>query len=66
MVETQAGIIPVEIGENSHIVMTQTAPFFGPVVEAQLVADVLSLSVNNIIYPPQVVSTGLPFTVAVV
>ena len=66
MVETQAGIIPIEIGTNGHIIMTQISPVFGPVVEAQLVADALSLSVDDIIYPPQVVSTGLFFTVAVV
>jgi len=66
MVETQAGIIPIEIGTNGHIIMTQIRPSFGPVVEAQLVADALSLSVDDIIYPPQVVSTGLSFTVAVV
>ena len=66
MVETQAGIIPIEIGTNGHIIMTQISPVFGPVVEAQLVADALSLSVDDIIYPPQVVSTGLSFTVAVV
>ena len=65
-VETQAGLIPIEVGENGHIIMTQIAPVFGPVVEAQLVADALSLSVDDIIHPPQVVSTGLPFTVAVV
>ena len=35
-------------------------------MEVQLVADALSLSVDDIIHPPQVVSTGLSFTVAVV
>ena len=51
-VETQAGLIPIEVGENGHITMTQIAPVFGPVVEAQLVADALSLSVDDIIHPP--------------
>ena len=34
MVEIQAGIIPIEIGTNGHIIMIQIAPVFGPVLEA--------------------------------
>ena len=64
-VETQAGIIPIEIGENGQIIMTQIEPVFGPVIKSPLVADAFCLSADDIIHPPQVVSTGLPFTVAI-
>ena len=65
-VETQAGLIPIEVGENGYIIMTQIASAFGPVVGTKLVADALLLSVDDIIHPPQVVSTGVSFTVTVV
>ena len=65
-IETQAGIVPLEILEGGVISMTQRAPQFGMHVPVKLVADAVSLSSNDIIETPQVVSTGLPFTVAVV
>jgi trans-2,3-dihydro-3-hydroxyanthranilate isomerase len=65
-VETHAGIVPLEVLEDGQISMTQIAPEFGANVAAQLVADAVSLSANDIIAPPQIVSTGLQFTVAVV
>ena len=64
-VETEAGIIPIEIDANNQIVMTQIAPIFGPFVASDKVAEALSLNVDDIIAPPQVVSTGLPFTITV-
>ena len=45
--------------------MTQIEPVFGPVIKSPLVADAFCLSADDIIHPPQVVSTGLPFTVAI-
>ncbi|MGB0798772.1 MAG: PhzF family phenazine biosynthesis protein [Planktomarina sp.] len=63
-IETQAGLIGIEI-EGDQIVMTQIAPVFGPIVDATLVANALSISPDDIIAPPQVVSTGLPFTITV-
>ena len=45
--------------------MTHIEPVFGPVVESQLIVDAFCLSADDIIHPPQVVSTGLPFTVAI-
>ena len=65
-VETQAGLIPIEVGENGHIIMIQIAPFFWPSGGGAACRGCLSLSVNDMIYLPQFVSTDLPFTVAVV
>ena len=45
--------------------MTQIEPVFGPVIKSLLIADAFFLSADYIIHPPQVVSTGLPFTVAI-
>lgn len=63
--ETQAGIIPVEVHGN-HVKMTQIAPTFGPTAPAELVAAVGGVTPGDIIGQPQVVSTGLPFCVTVV
>lgn len=62
--ETRAGIIPVEV-TGTRVSMTQIAPEFGPVVPADLVARVGGIDPADIIAPPQVVSTGLPFCVTV-
>lgn len=65
--ETGAGLVPIEIGPGARpqITMTQIAPDFGPEVSPSLVASVLSLTPEDIIAPPQVVSTGLPFCITV-
>ena len=65
-IETQERIVPLEILENGVMSMTQSAPQFGMNVPVKLVADAMSLSSNDIIALPQVVSTGLPFTVTIV
>lgn len=64
-VETQAGIIPIEIGDDGQIAMTQVAPVFGPMVDKSLVAAAVSLTADDIVADPQVTSTGLPFTITV-
>lgn len=64
-VETQAGIIDLNISEDGDVEMQQIAPVFGPIVDSELVAAAVSLPAEDIIHPPQVVSTGLPFTVTV-
>ncbi|MBC56387.1 MAG: phenazine biosynthesis protein PhzF [Confluentimicrobium sp.] len=67
--ETLAGVIPIEIeyGRGApRIAMMQNAPEFGAPVRAALVADAVGLKPADIIFPPQVVSTGLPFCVTVV
>ncbi|MGB1235432.1 MAG: PhzF family phenazine biosynthesis protein [Planktomarina sp.] len=65
-IETQAGIIPIELGDDGQIAMTQVAPVFGPEVPKDLVAAAVSLNADDIIAEPQVTSTGLPFTITVV
>lgn len=62
--ETQAGIIPVKVS-GTRVRMTQNAPEFGPKVPADLVARVGGIDAADIIAPPQVVSTGLPFCITV-
>lgn len=64
VLETGAGLVPVRIcGEQ--IEMTQVAPQFGPFVEPSMVAQAIRLSPDDIIAPPQMVSTGLPFCITV-
>ncbi len=62
--ETGAGLIEVT-REDEMIRMMQIAPEFGDLVDPALVARVLSVPQDAIISPPQVVSTGLPFTITV-
>ena len=62
--ETGAGIIPVEFTADG-ITMVQIAPQFGPQVAPQAVAAVVGVSANDIIAPPQIVSTGLPVCITV-
>ncbi|APX13843.1 phenazine biosynthesis protein PhzF [Tateyamaria omphalii] len=62
--ETGAGIVPVEVTGTS-VRMTQIAPTFGARPDLALVAAVGGLSADDIIHPPRVTSTGLPFTITV-
>ena len=67
--ETGAGIIPIRIDLSAgrpKVMMTQIAPEFGPVIDAKTVADIGTIDAADIIAPPQIVSTGLPFCIAVV
>lgn len=63
--ETGAGVVPVEVAGNT-VKMTQIAPRFGVHVPGDLVASVGRLHPSDIIHPPRVVSTGLPFCITVV
>ncbi len=63
-VETQAGLVQIDI-DGDLITMQQIAPTFGPVVDAGMVARAVGLSADDIAAPPQVTSTGLPFTITV-
>ncbi|SDF10131.1 PhzF family phenazine biosynthesis protein [Limimaricola pyoseonensis] len=66
--ETQAGIIPITLTRSAGlplIGMTQVAPRFGPEVPPDLVAATIGLDPGDIVAPPQVVSTGLPFCITV-
>ena len=62
--ETGAGIVPVKL-DGDRIEMTQARPEFGMQVDPALVALAVRLSPDEIIAPPQVVSTGLPFVITV-
>lgn len=65
VLETGAGLVPVEV-QGDRVTMTQIAPVFGDVADAGLVAAVGGLDASDIIHPPQIVSTGLPFCITVV
>jgi PhzF family phenazine biosynthesis protein len=62
VLETGAGLVPVRI-DGSSIEMTQIAPVFGARPDPALVARAVGLEPGDIIAPPQVVSTGIPFCV---
>ncbi|QJF52228.1 PhzF family phenazine biosynthesis protein [Roseobacter ponti] len=62
--ETGAGIIPVTVS-GTRVTMTQIAPQFGETVPAGIVAEAGSISPGQIVAPPQIVSTGLPFCITV-
>ena len=65
VLETAAGLVPVEV-QGDRVTMTQIAPVFGPQVDAAVVAAVGGIAAADIIHPPQIVSTGLPFCITVV
>lgn len=62
VLETLAGLVPVTV-QGNQVRMTQIAPVFGPKVAPEIVAAVGGLEISDIAYPPQVVSTGLPFCI---
>ncbi len=67
-VETGAGVLPIHVdmqGQTPVITMTQVAPQFGSELDPTLVAAVGGLSGSDLVAPPQIVSTGLPFVIAV-
>lgn len=65
MLETLAGLIPVNLGaDGKRVTMRQIAPEFGPMADPALVAAAIGLREEDIIAPPQLVSTGLPFIIA--
>lgn len=63
--ETGAGLIEVEV-TGELVSMIQIAPTFGTEVPAALLAATGGISPDDIISPPQIVSTGLPFCITVV
>jgi PhzF family phenazine biosynthesis protein len=65
VLETGAGLVPVEV-QGDSVTMTQKAPEFGAFAEAALVAAVGGIEADDIIHPPRIVSTGLPFCITVV
>ncbi len=67
--ETGAGLIRITATPQDSgpplIGMWQVAPDFGPEVPPELVAEVIGLTAGDIVSPPQVVSTGLPFCITI-
>ncbi|WP_323765622.1 PhzF family phenazine biosynthesis protein [Marinovum sp.] len=66
VLETGAGLVPIEASRGPAglgVTMTQIAPVFGPELPRAMVAEVLSLAPEDILAPPQIVSTGLPFCI---
>ena len=64
VLETGAGLVPVHL-DGDTIRMTQVAPVFGAVLDRDMVARTIGLDADQIIAPPQMVSTGLPFCVTI-
>lgn len=62
--ETAAGLVPVTV-QGDTVTMTQIAPSFGAKPDVALVAAVGGIDAEDILHPPQVVSTGLPFCITV-
>lgn len=65
VLETGAGLVAVDV-QGDRVTMTQIAPVFGPKVDAALIAAVGGIAASDILHPPQIVSTGLPFCITVV
>ena len=63
--ETGAGVVAVNV-VGDDIIMTQVAPQFGDTVPAEVLADVGGIAASDILAPPQIVSTGLPFCITLV
>lgn len=66
--ETGAGVITVDVTEADGgplFTMTQAVPQFGPTSDPKSVAEIYGLSVSDVVGIPQVVSTGLGFTITV-
>jgi len=61
--ETGAGIVPVDLGDDGLITMTQNAPVFGDTVSAGQIARLAGLKLDDVLGQPQLVSTGLPFCI---
>ena len=61
--ETGAGVVPIRL-EGDLIEMTQVAPSFGASVDPALVAGAVGLPPEAIAAPPQLVSTGVRFCIA--
>ena len=64
VLETGAGKVPVHV-EGTRVRMRQVAPHFGTRPDPAVVAAVGGLTEADILHPPQVVSTGLPFCITV-
>ena len=59
--ETRAGVLGIEIGNNSFVMMSQSTPVFSDIIDKKEIADSLNISTSQISEDllVQVVSTGL-------
>lgn len=67
--EVGAGVLPISVmarsGRPPLITMTQPAPRFGAEQERRIIAEMYGLAPDDIVHPPQIVSTGTPFCITV-
>lgn len=66
--EVGAGVLKINVvrGEGGPLVsMTQLTPVFGETRDKAEIAGLFGLSAKDVLLPPQVVSTGTPFCIAV-
>ena len=67
--EVGAGVLPIEVtareGRAPLITMTQMAPKIGSVQDAGEIAAMYGIGQEDIVHPPQIVSTGTPFCITV-
>ncbi|MEM1343291.1 MAG: PhzF family phenazine biosynthesis protein [Pseudomonadota bacterium] len=66
--EVGAGVMAIEVEADAHgplIAMTQAAPVFGAEYDPGEIAALYGLDATDIAHPPQDVSTGNPFCIAV-
>ncbi len=66
--EVGAGVLPIGVSAQDagfRITMTQPAPVFGAYFDPLEIAGLYGLQASDLIAPPQVVSTGTPFCIAV-
>jgi len=64
--EVGAGVLPIEVRtdeDGPFVIMTQLAPDFGETYDPAMIAEVFSLSPQDILGIPQIVSTGTPFCI---
>lgn len=64
--EVGAGVLPIKVtgqGPDALITMTQPAPVFGLVQDISVIAAMYGLEDDDIVAPPQIVSTGTPFCI---
>jgi trans-2,3-dihydro-3-hydroxyanthranilate isomerase len=64
--EVGAGVLPIKVTDTQSgplICMTQMAPQFGKVFDRSDVAKIYGLKTEDIVFDPQIVSTGTPFCI---
>ncbi len=61
--EVGAGVLPIATTEEGEIAMTQRAPDFGARFKPEEIAPLVGLAPDDLVAPPETVSTGTPFLV---